>query len=147
MTRLVRPLIIVLLVSTTGCAASLMTKAAVANDKLATATRQVQITVEAAHTRDCDLQAPGLQPCLSDAQYKVAREAFIKTATAGLALNDAIRAGNEQGALTQADAALGLVDQLLSSGVVNLPPDDQLIARAVLEAARVALAAVKGGAK
>lgn len=130
-----------------GCSASLMTKAAIANDKLAVAARQIQITIDAAHARDCDLQTPGLQRCLSDADFERAREIFIKAAQSGLAFNAAIKASDQAGAMTQADAAIGFIDQLLASGVVKLSADDQLIARTVLEAARVALAAVKGGAK
>lgn len=106
--------------------------ASVADKVLAENAVTVRLAVDAAHREDCDLQTPGVQPCLSDADYTKARAAFSDLGKAGLAFGAALRAGNEADARTQAKAVIDLAKRLLDDQVVRLPADAQLVAQTAL---------------
>jgi hypothetical protein len=125
-----------------ACGDAFMHAAAVADRTLSENALTARRAADAAHAEDCDLQTPGIQPCLKDADYAKSREVFRQLGTAGLAFGAALRAGDKQGAYAQAQAAIVLTRDLLTNHVVKLPADDQVVAQSALSAIETALAAL-----
>jgi len=126
----------------TGCAGNFHHLASQANDKLATATEQVQLGFEAAHTRDCHPETPGLQPCVSDVDYRAAQTKFSQVADGGIAISNALDAGDNTSVRMQANAVVNLLSDLLKNDVLKLPAGEKLVAVSALTAARTVLAAL-----
>ncbi len=125
-----------------ACGDAFIHAAAVADRTLSENALKARLAVDEAHARDCDLQTPGVQPCLSDADYQKARTLFSQTGQAGLAFGAALRASDKQGAYAQAQALIGFVRDLLDNQVIKLPADDRLIAESSLTAIQTAFAAL-----
>lgn len=123
-----------------ACGQTFMQRAAIADKLAAHEVLQIRLAVDQAHKDDCDLNTPGVQPCLNDADYKKARATFDQIADAGLALGTAIRSGNAQSTKVQIGVVIKLAQDLVDQQVVKLPTTVQLIVTTSLSSIQIALA-------
>ena len=125
---------IILLISI-GCATHQVKTMAIVSRESAKAVQKVQENVKLLHDSGS----------ISDVDYQVWKDAFIKMSDVGLQLNQALREGNEQNAATQINAALGLLDYLIANGIPKLPTDKQVIVLILIESARGIFVAIAAG--
>jgi hypothetical protein len=131
--------IIVALIFTVGCASAALRKTAVLNLELARGVSRVQVTVETAYKA-------GEIPAST---YVAFQQAFLKSANAGLALNQAIRESDERQAMLQVVAFTRAVDTLIDTEVIKIPEPARGRVALALEALRtilITLTATLGGA-
>lgn len=137
--RTAQAAILATLVLTVACASAPLRRAALVNQELAKGILRVQAVVEQSY-RAGELPRPA-----RDAFQR----AFLKAADAGLALNRAILASDQQAALAQVLAFTEMVNTLIADEVVKLPASVQttvLIALESLRAVLLSLTVTLGGA-
>jgi hypothetical protein len=135
---LVAPLL-VLALAAGACGPKTIHTAALISDQFSQGLLTAQTAVKAAH----DVAA------MSDDAYLMTQKRFEQVAVVGLAVNQAVRDGDNQKAIVQVAAALQVVDAMLAVDLLKIQPAQRQYAQIALVALKstlLAYAAVLGGA-
>lgn len=134
-----RRLVLIPIFLVIGCGPHLIKTAAIVSLETSKAVMALQEKVKEYHDTGI----------INDAGYQVWKESFVKLSDVGIALDKALREGNDQKVIEQIKAGIGFLDFLIQNGIPKIPQDKQVLIMVLIESARsilVAIAAAHGGA-
>lgn len=132
--RSVVPFLIVLALLASACGPKTIHTAALISDQFS----QGLVTAQQAVTSAYQLQA------MDQDTYRGIQKRFEQVATIGLSINTALRTGNNQAAIVQVTAALGVVDTLIAQDIPKLKPDQRILVSLAVAAVKTSLLAYAG---